>query len=100
MDTDQADSSERERRLDDVVAEYLNGLAAGSAPDREALLTRHPDLAPDLASFFDDRDRLDRWTRPLRSGAAAIGFPSLGPLSGSRASGAKAAGLFGGSTTQ
>jgi WD40 repeat protein len=50
--------AEGERRLNDLLAEYLDALAAGRAPDRTALLARHPDLAPELSQFFANHDQL------------------------------------------
>ena len=70
IDTDQPDSSEREQRLDEVVAEYLNAVAAGLAPNRDAILARHPDLADELDSFFADHDQFDHWAQPLCQDAA------------------------------
>ena len=46
--------------LDAVIAAYLQQIEAGAVPDREALLTRHPELADGLREFFADFDRLDR----------------------------------------
>ena len=60
-------ADDRERRLDEVLAEYLKAVKSGSAPARTQLLAAHPDLADDLGSFFDDQDQLERLTRPLRS---------------------------------
>src|SRR5262249_37200073 len=52
--------SERERRLHEVIARYLEAVAAGQAPEREELLTRHADLADDLRAFFADHPRLQK----------------------------------------
>jgi serine/threonine-protein kinase len=50
--------SGREERVNEVIADYLDAVAAGRSPNREVILRRHPDLAEDLRAFFADRDRL------------------------------------------
>ncbi len=67
--------SDRETRVDEIVAEYLRDAEAGRAPDREQVLARHPDLAADLAEFFADRDRIEHWARPFREGASPSPLP-------------------------
>jgi len=51
-------SSQRERRLDAVIAEYLQAVQSGRAPDRRELLERHWDLTDGLVSFFEKEDRV------------------------------------------
>jgi serine/threonine protein kinase/tetratricopeptide (TPR) repeat protein len=51
-DLSQAD---RERQLDEAIAEYLEAVDAGRRPRPEDWLTRFPDLAPELARFFGDQ---------------------------------------------
>ncbi len=57
---------DREQRLNEVIAGYLEDLEAGRRPDRPGLLAQHPDLAAELASFFANREHLEQLTAPLR----------------------------------
>src|SRR5947207_3254582 len=75
MPTEPAGLSDRETRVDEVVAEYLRDTENGRLPDREQLLARHPDLAGDLNEFFADRDQIERWARPFREGASPSPLP-------------------------
>src|SRR3954454_7177267 len=65
------DSSEQGRRVGEVLSGYFAAVEAGEAPDRQALLQQHPDLASALADYFDEHDRFDRMVEPLRPVAAA-----------------------------
>jgi WD40 repeat protein/tRNA A-37 threonylcarbamoyl transferase component Bud32 len=60
---------EREARLNDVIAAYLEAVEACQAPDRPEWLARHPDLADDLRKFFANHDRLKQVGEPLRPAA-------------------------------
>ncbi len=51
-------SFRRERRLNAVIAGYLEAAQTGRAPDRDELLERHWDLSDGLISFFADEDRV------------------------------------------
>src|SRR5262245_60760991 len=62
--------ADRERRLDDAVAAYLEACEVGQPPDRSDWLARHPDLADELRAFLADHDRFDRLVAPLRPPAA------------------------------
>ena len=57
-----------EERLDDVLAIYIAGEEAGSAPDRQELLAQYPQLAGELREFFSNRDQMQRLAQPLRGG--------------------------------
>lgn len=53
------DYSERERRLGQIVFEYLEQVDRGEEPCRHRWLMAYPDFAQELAEFLDDRERMD-----------------------------------------
>ncbi len=73
-----------EKRIDAVIADYLDAVRAGKNPDPNEWLSRHPDLAPELASFFAGRAELARWPRRppperRRRSAPAVGVVAWSP---------------------
>jgi tRNA A-37 threonylcarbamoyl transferase component Bud32 len=75
MAGDEMSLDPREQRVDAVIGAYLEAVAAGQPPDRAELLTRHPDLAAELAEFFADHDRARRLAHPPEPAAAAPAWP-------------------------
>ena len=63
------DENGREERIGEVLGGYLEAVEAGRAPLLAELLTRHPDLAGELAAFFAQEQRLARMVAPLRAAA-------------------------------
>jgi len=63
--------SEREQRLERVLADYLHAVEAGTAPDRAVLLQQHPDLAGDLDSFLRNRSAMKHMAAPIKQQAEA-----------------------------
>jgi WD40 repeat protein/tRNA A-37 threonylcarbamoyl transferase component Bud32 len=66
--------SDRQAKLERVLAEYLHSVEKGRPLNRLTLLADHPDLADDLQSFFRNRDSIDRLAEPLK---AAVDAPTL-----------------------
>jgi tetratricopeptide (TPR) repeat protein len=62
--------ADRERRLDEAIAQYLAQQAAGKTPNREAWLAQFPDLADDLRAFLDDAARMRAAFHPASDSSA------------------------------
>ena len=60
--TSDHDPPDREDRLNEVIAAYLEAMDAGEKPDREAWLARYPEFADDLRNLFAAQDQF----APLR----------------------------------
>jgi WD40 repeat protein/tRNA A-37 threonylcarbamoyl transferase component Bud32 len=67
MSTPHSEKSERELRLDELITVYLKAVEAGEKPNRDDWLARNPDLAGDLAVFFDAQDQVDRLAGSIRA---------------------------------
>jgi tRNA A-37 threonylcarbamoyl transferase component Bud32 len=59
-------------KLGEVLAEYLQAMERGEAPDRKALLAKHSELAAELSAYFIDLDRMDRLAGPLKLSDPAV----------------------------
>ena len=81
MSNDPSLASEQERRLQDVLAEYIGAMEAGEAPDRAALLERHPDLADELIIFFANQEDLAVRADPTLRGPSSYrgNYPPSAP---------------------
>jgi serine/threonine protein kinase len=64
----------RRERLDGVIGAFLVALDAGENPIPTDWIARHPDLCPELAEFFADRERMDELVE-TQSGAI-LGTPA------------------------
>jgi hypothetical protein len=68
--------SEPEMEWEDVVLAYLTAVDAGQTPARQEFLTRHPQFASELASFFADQDVAACCIAPMRNVGPAGASPS------------------------
>ncbi len=66
------DTSQRDERLERILADYLHAIEDGNAPDRAALLNQYPELAADLTSFFRNRDAMQRMAAPIKEQLPAL----------------------------
>ncbi len=64
--------SERDERLERILAAYVHAVEAGTAPDRAELLKQYPDLAADLGSFFRNRDAMEHIAQPIKEQSPAL----------------------------
>jgi serine/threonine-protein kinase len=71
MDGQSLAADDRESRLDQVLADYLEAAESGVVPDQTTLMARHPELAVELGDFMAVRDQVDRYLAGLRPAAAA-----------------------------
>lgn len=62
-----ADNDDRERRIQSILHAYLQAVDAGKAPDQEAILRQHSDLADELRAFFADQEKLNQMADSLRT---------------------------------
>ncbi|MDX1947409.1 MAG: protein kinase, partial [Pirellulaceae bacterium] len=72
--------SERDDRLEKLLAEYVRAEDAGQPLDREQFVAEHPELAGELRSFLRNRDALRRLADPLLTAAETptIGLEGIG----------------------
>jgi hypothetical protein len=54
----EADLSSNDQRFNKILADYLQAVDVGQAPDRQRLLGDNPDLAESLLAFCADHDRM------------------------------------------
>ncbi len=60
------DDANRRHQLEAVIADYIRGCEAGSAPDQHQILERHAELADELRQFFGQHDRMNQIAAPIR----------------------------------
>jgi tRNA A-37 threonylcarbamoyl transferase component Bud32 len=63
---------ERQRQLEEAMAEYLIAADAGRPPEPEFFLARYPDLSDELAGFLADLSALAGLVEPLFPAAALL----------------------------
>ncbi len=66
MSQTSSDNPRHVAQLDQLIHEYLQQVDDSRAPDRAAMIQQHPELANELAAFFEDQDRIARFAQQLR----------------------------------
>jgi serine/threonine protein kinase len=83
------DTDNHQERLDAVLADYMSQIDRGERPDRHAFLGAHPELAEDLAGYFEVQDRMERLAGPVLGANPTFGLGG-GPGPATIAAGVKA----------
>ena len=73
---------DRQRRLEEAMAEYLIAADAGRPPEPESFLARYPDLRAELVEFMADLSRLAALVEPLLPAGAVRPGPGGAPEPG------------------
>jgi hypothetical protein len=74
--------SAREQRINQIIADYVEALEAGTAPTPDDLLAQHPDIATELNAFLADQQRFKVFASPVTQAPpdnADAMAPTLGP---------------------
>lgn len=67
----------REERINEILASYLGAVREGHRPNRQELLSRHPELAAELQQFFADQEAFVEAASPLQAIVPAVARPPL-----------------------
>ena len=59
-------NADRDQQLEAVIADYIRACETGTAPNRNEILERHPELADELRQFFGQHDRMNQIAEPIR----------------------------------
>jgi serine/threonine protein kinase len=71
--TEMAENGWLNGRLNEVLAAYLEAADAGWAPDRHEFVTRYPELADELESYFRDQDHVAQVAESLPHPSPRVG---------------------------
>ena len=72
--------SDRERRLGQIVFEYLEQIERGEPPCPHRWLAAHPEFAQELAEFLENRQRLETAFAPIRPVCSCFAAPGSSGL--------------------
>jgi hypothetical protein len=67
MPSEVPSSSSGDPRPNQIIAKYLESVEAGNEPNRDELLTAHPEYAESLKAFFANRDQMRDDAAPQES---------------------------------
>src|SRR5580704_7937237 len=88
MAVNRTSRTDRDSRLDEAIAEYLEAVDAGQRPAAADWLARFPDLAPDLERFFGEQDQVHKLLGALGTTPRAVDETLLVPQPTASATGA------------
>jgi len=81
---EQQETSTRQQRLNEIIAEYFAAADAGSSPDREAFVEQHASFASELRQFFSDGQLFERMAQTLSIAPSAAAAAAAALNAGER----------------
>src|SRR5947207_3542551 len=72
MSDDITEAPPGQERLQEILLSYVEAAELGSAPERQAFVSEHPEFADDIAEFLASYDQIHDLVTPLREHEARV----------------------------
>ncbi len=68
----QSDASDRQVKLEEILAGLMRAIDTGETVNRDEWLTRYPDFAAEVKEFFEKDERIEKLLGPIRQDFAQV----------------------------